>query len=408
MMAFCKFLKNCWSSAKACFGVRKGKVIDEDSTRLFNRIQKKLKKRLKGFSPGEFKEVDGKCTFDIRPKPDEFPVPSLVCYLLNKFLDFPILYRREEKIRWSIVGKLDETNFLIELRKMGFVFVFPTVTSEPISRRVVKQISGAISALDKEFKKIIDFQILNGNVTIPNLFHEFRNRYQFFREKALGAFHNFQPDPEADELTTGMQKSFHQTGFSSEGFYFSVEMIDSYFSLLEHVLLLHFAFIGHCKEKGQLLEFLFMNWEDKFKKIIQIDQIEGFDKVWGDLKSIKERYRNPFAHGGNENDGSSLFIHLPGFEPVPASLNEFKHSPRFDRMHPIERGDFERISELFNKVDSALSSTNLEPSYKMLVGSIDPAFDKESQKKYQEAVNSDVDRFVAEWNDRMDRLANFD
>ncbi len=412
---FTKHAANFWKTISNLGGVfqRKLKLDTEtDWVQLQGRIVKKLEKRLKGYAPGNPNSFDDDRAIEIRPKREDFPVPGLVLFALGTFLKYPVVSRREEKTSWSIFGSLDETDFIVELRKSGFLFVFQEGTEDQITKRVVRQLGGAVSSIQKQLKPIVDNQIKNGNVTIPNRYHEFDDRYRFFRKKADEAYHDngFEPDPADNELTGAMKRILHRQGTSGDGFYFTVEMVDAYFSLLEHILFLHFAFLNHFQERGQIVKFLRANWKIKFNTIVDVDQIQGSAKTLADLVAIKEAIRNPFAHGGTENDGSSLFVHLPGVGTVPASLNGFRNSLRFGGLLPIERGDFEHACKLFDKVDLLLANNGFELSQKMIVGGIEPAFDSASQQEYLNAMNSlqDVEEYVDAWNERWEQAANFD
>jgi hypothetical protein len=51
--------------------------------------------------------------------------------------------------------------------------------------------------------------------------------------------------------------------------------------------------------------------------------------LYSRLKRIKERVRNPFAHGGVENDGGSLLVHIPTIGAMPANFTQIR-----DRLVP--------------------------------------------------------------------------
>jgi hypothetical protein len=86
-----------------------------------------------------------------------------------------------------------------------------------------------------------------------------------------------------------------------QGFYYSVAMVDAFFSRLEHMLVLLRAFCGTPMRDSKLTALLGMAWDDKTKVLVDVDD-PSMQKLYSDLKRIKKRVRNPFAHGGVEND----------------------------------------------------------------------------------------------------------
>jgi len=405
-----------FKKARVFFGnlfSRQPKNDTEELEKACVRLEKKLKRKLKDFDKGNPSILGGKDDLKCsRPEPEKYPVPELLLFALHNVLEYPAFHNREEKTSWSVFGRLNRTEFIAERRKSGFIFCFAKDANDSDCERIVGQLSGTVPAVKKELAKIASHQIATGNVSVTNRYYEFTNRYRFFRDKAEHAFseEGFVKDDDENEMTNGIRRIFHRQGVSRDGFYFTVEMIDAFYSRLEHLLLLHYAFLGRFQKDGDLKDFLWSKWDCKFKAILDVDSSHDAGKLLGDLRSIKDAIRNPFAHGGTENDLSSLFFHLPGVGAVPASLNDFKNSQRFNRMIPVEKKDFDNACDVFDKVDAILAEDDLKFAFMMVERGVDAAFDKDSQSKYKEVLASEEKTiaFAEEWNRRADDHANFD
>lgn len=111
---------------------------------------------------------------------------------------------------------------------------------------------------------------------------------------------------------------------NAEGFFYSVAMVDAFYSRLEHQLILLRAFHGRPLTQGELKAFLSLNWDEKIRAFIDVDANAATQKLYSQLKQLKERIRNPFSHGGVENDGGSLFVHAPSIGALPRELHEIQ------------------------------------------------------------------------------------
>lgn len=186
-------------------------------------------------------------------------------------------------------------------------------------------------------------------------------------------------------------------------------MVDSYFSALEHRLVLLRAFTGGPLAKGGLVELLSTDWNEKLKLVVS-PKDDPMGELLGRLRRIKERIRNPFAHGGVENDGGSLFFHLPHIGAVPANFSKFGDSIRFSFI-PIEAGDHADVCGTFDKLDRLLKFGPFAGPNRLLEAGVDPSFDKKTLKMYAEAVaggDEKLEEFIDRWGDAWMRHANMD
>ena len=386
-----------------------GRLEEREIENLVAKMRGRIAKNLVGFSACS--AFDEECSQSVRLSAEQFPVPELLPFTLG-IAKFKVVLDREEKVRWTVFGSFEGNPFCIERRKMGVVFEFSQGIDQVKQKRIFGQLRSMLSAVRDDLKKLAMHQVHVGEVCIANRYYEFNDRYSFFRDKASAAYNNneFVADPEDDDLNRAMKGLLHDPSVSRSGFYFAVAMVDVFFSRLEHLLILHFAFLSRWSENGDLERFMTQPWKDRFKELVDIDRDEESRKTWAALIRLKETIRNPFAHGGNENDFSSIQIPLPWVGLVPASLNGFKESPRASGFFPIEQGDFEEICKLLDRVDELMQCETLKHSFKMIEGGLDAAFTVESQEHYEEAIGNpdQLDEFIDAWNQRWMDYVNYD
>lgn len=65
----------------------------------------------------------------------------------------------------------------------------------------------------------------------------------------------------------------------TRGFFYSTAMIDAFFSRVEHQFVLLLAFRGQPLANGELKEFRSSNWDEKLKKLIDVDTDKDAQKL---------------------------------------------------------------------------------------------------------------------------------
>ena len=187
-------------------------------------------------------------------------------------------------------------------------------------------------------------------------------------------------------------------------------MVDAYCSALEHRLVLMRAFLGTPLAASELGAILRSNWDDKLKVVLPIEGNRDAELLLGTMRRIKERIRNPFAHGGVENDGGSLFFHLPNVGAIPANFSKFGDSARFSFI-PVEADDHAHCCAAFDQLDTLLRTGPFAKPHRLLQSGVDPSFDQETLASYAKAVSGDdedLERFIDRWNHEWERHANMD
>ena len=385
------------------------------ATNLFEAMRPSVTKALNGFAATGDEPTDWITTPLSR---SEFPVPELLLVLLRNVMGFES-ESVGEKVRWTVYFWGNGKPFAVELAKFG-LRLYHERSDHASVQRVCGQLKQALGRLETRMKPLLDTQVAAGNITLQNRSHEFKARYQFFREKADAAFRAATRKPR--QTKTGQKHgelpgSLTQLleGFSGhlkarrEGFYFSVAMVDAYFSYLEQRLVLLRAFQGAPMPSGGIKDIVAARWDDKFKAVLgSLDSTHG--PLLGRLRAIKENVRNPFAHGGSQNDGGAIFCHVPGVGPIPGNLSRTKNSANF-KWIPVDTDDHQTACKLFDDTDDVLCSGPLSKPSLLADGGLHPVWTKESMSEYRKLGRKSVksiNAYIERWNYFQDQHDNMD
>ena len=125
---------------------------------------------------------------------------------------------------------------------------------------------------------------------------------------------------------------------------------------------------------------------------------------------IKERIRNPFAHGGVENDQGSIFFRLPGIGAVPGNFSRFGDSVRFSVL-PVGADDHAESCATFDALDDLLESAGLAGPDQFVKDGVDPVFDTHHCAEYAEVIAEGpaaITAYIDAWSDAWERDVNMD
>lgn len=385
----------------------------------FSNVRAAFLRDLAGFSDTGRRTIpnNGKWTWS-RPNREDFPVAELLLILMRDVMQFEWT-GYEEKVRWTVYFNFDGEPMRIELAKFGLRFWYIEGSNVQLGR-VIGQLQRALKRLEKHLMPLIDKAIHQGDATVANRTHEFRHRYEFFRNNATASFAKAERPArtrskvEDSDFPSGLSTiiaGFQRTmKLRHEGFYHSVAMVDAYFSYLEHRLTLLRAFTGRALVEGGLETFLGAKWDEKLRMVLLQNDAVRVNVLLGRLRELKERIRNPFAHGGVENDRGSIFCHIPNVGAIPGNLSRTKKSARF-RFLPVDNDEHSAACNLFDEVDALLCEGSLTNPSVLADGGVHPAWDKNSLRQYAELSSSTrelVEEYVSHWNDDQDRHENMD
>jgi hypothetical protein len=389
-------------------------------------IRRKLIKKLSGFSGDVPAGVSSWNMAASRPAREEFPVPGLVLLALRNIMGFS-WSGPGEKVAWSVYCMFDGVPLAFEHRKFGFTICYPTGAMVDLER-VRGQLRSALNALEDWLEPYARQLADDGHATIVNRDKEFYCRYRFFRELADEEYAEAQVPPRRRKAPKRAAKKGqkgeaaksvircleddlnHRLRHEHNGVFHSTAMVDAYFSRLEHLLVLLRAFTGKPLAKGELITLLAASWDEKLKMLVDVTSDRQTELLYSRLKRLKERVRNPFAHGGMENDRGSINIHMPGIGAVPANFSKIRESVRFNFI-PIEADDHKSACDLFDQVDALLKNGNLDRPFRLVDAGVDAAFDPNSLTKYARVISGldeDLEGFINWWWHEWERHANMD
>jgi hypothetical protein len=227
--------------------------------------------------------------------------------------------------------------------------------------------------------------------------------YMYFRNKACEALRPRVERPKVEGIAD-LSRSLNATGYLPwEGFYNTVAMIDAYFSLLEHLFVMMLGWADYRPESDDLLEYIGAGWSDKCQRLFHIHRDKESKDFYDRLRSVKEHYRNTFAHGGFEKGGASLRFVVPGVGAVPVQLSGAGRSP-VSRFMPVEGDDFTTICQLFDEFDGWLGKGRYRYAIWYTQTSFNLPTDKRSRAEHRRASRSE--EAFRTWEDRIVGLAH--
>ena len=325
------------------------------------------------------------------------PLPYMVFICLVVLKGFKS-WGRGEKVLWEIPIKYKSFSFLLSHRKFGFRLHYKG--EEPpknIVKEMIKQLNKAIKIADKLMQPFAKEQIHSGNVTMANRYIRLDMRYRFFRKKAQEAFSRSKKKPKTEKnkeepsFTSIVNSINYMTRMEREGAYYTVAMLDAYFSKLEHLLVLVIPFLEFDCTKENLVDLISTNWNAKYKRIFDLKTDHKAKILFDRLTTVREKYRNPVTHGDFEKRGASLYFHLPGLSAVPVCLSSFKDSIYYSFL-PVNMDSYKDICALLDEVDAFLRNGKTKYGVMFAETGLDVAFSKESLAEYTVATESD-DKF---------------
>lgn len=326
-----------------------------------------------------------------------FPDPNLLLFLLIEICNFS--YRnREEKMHWNVAFVYKQKNYAITHEKFGLRFYAESDNSINPDEVLVK-LKKILKIVEKHSLTDISKQkILEGNIIIVNQFNKIDNQYTYFRKRAKTEF--IPQEVKSIDLDTNNPLDFirfsmdivnRETEAKRNGQYNALAMIDAYFSRLEHLLVLALPFFNYNRDEDNMSVFVGLIWSEKLKRILEFSNSDTLNHYHA-LVTIKERYRNTFAHGGFEKNGQSFYISLGNYGSIPASLSGVKNSIHF-KPFPIDQSVYEEICSVFDEFDHYLSSIAMPKVWIYAESGLNLSLTENRLNRLLEAAN-DLDYFT--------------
>lgn len=326
-------------------------------------------------------------------KPDNTPLPSLVFTCLVGFKGFKY-WGKSEKVLWEIPLKYKSFPFLLSHRKFGFCLYRKEGVDYPpnITEEMIGELNNAISVAEKAIQPFVKQQVRSGNVTVANHYIKLDMMYRFFRKKAQEAFSRPRPKPRVvrkDKDGKPIAWSHDFMKWEQAGSYYSIAMLDVFFSRLEHLMIIVLPFIGFDPSREDLAVIMSANWTDKYKRVFDLTADLKAKALFDELRFVKEKYRNVIMHGYFEKGGASLFFHLAPYA-IPVLLSSFQDTVQYSFL-PITSKSYDDICSLFDEVDLFLKSSRVNYGVRFAESGLDVPFDAKSLARYRLASRSDED-----------------
>jgi len=296
---------------------------------------------------------------------------------------------KDEKLAWTIPFKYKSVPLSFSLRKFGLELLKRTDEALPsgLIDEMLEKLNKGFYILDGLLQPYAAVQIELGNVTVANNFHKLELMYHFFRTKANKSF-----SKPIKRYICSFEKGnirMPQDPFKSEreGFYYTAAMLDAYFSMMEHILILLLPFVDFEPTKHNIASLITSGWSTKFKNVFDLNNNKQARTLYEELNEIKEKYRNTVAHGTFEKNPVSLYFHIPTIGAMPASVSKYKESIHYT-FFPIEQKHFKDICSLFDCSDKYLRNGPTKKGMLYIMSGLDVFFDEESRAMYRSNMGS--------------------
>ncbi len=369
------------------------------------KIQQKFDFFLKDFEEdAEHKIIEIKIT-ETRSYIQEFKIEAPECYVMHPFIVFIAFkylkkyryYGRDEKVAWRIPIKYRGIPFVLTHEKFGFS-IKTNYESEDITQKAIEavlNIKKAIPFIEVLFEDFIRGEVNVGNVTIINQYQIIKERYTFFRVKAKQQFEKIKKIEKEDWSKANFKKRLK---YQKEGENYATAMLDSYFSLIEHLFVLLLPFMKHLTVESIILEeFIGFNWKVKFSTIIPLTGTVEALKLYERIKKIKDDFRNPLTHGYFHRDGHSLLVHIPSLGAIPVTLTKENKSLNY-RFLIIKSSSFDDICSCFDDFDKFLETeSGTKFGVQFIKTGLQIDYNKESNEIYKSVMTTDKEfkEFIA-------------
>jgi hypothetical protein len=327
----------------------------------------------------------------------DLPVPAIVHAVLVDVLGCTS-GRGSDKTAWAIEFSWAGRPCHLAYMKYGLRLFVASPSDDDkadpdkVAQLVIRGLRRAVKIFEKDvLKPLAKSQLDAGEASIENQAPRLRGMYDHFRSRAERAFDSEPPDKTADGPISdlGQQLSW-QFRRDQEASYDALAMVNAYFSLLEHTLVLTLPFSEFAPDSGELRRFIGLAWRDKFRRVYDIRQHRQAKAVHDELHRVSEEYRNTYSHGGFDKAGSAIYVHLPAMGGAPNTLSRVGDSPHFG-LFAVTQPRFEKLCQCFDSADALLRSGHTRLAMVWIDAALDVSFDRRSREDYIEhMVDHDV------------------
>ncbi|MEU5454396.1 hypothetical protein AB0H48_06305 [Streptomyces globisporus] len=299
---------------------------------------------------------------------------------------------RTEKLTWEYPFTYQEVECSISHEKFGIrLYVERTEAGKRVEPdKIVSKISAATRMMEKKLLSMMGKQaLLKGDVTIPNLYYKLRGMYEYFRTVAQGAYAGngeLARQAEGNDVGTWIVGPLNRNLASrQEGLYATVAMVTSYFSLLEHTLVLSIPSTDFDPSAEEISSFIGLPLFDKYDRTFRKGQNKDAQRIREKLKIVAETWRNPYSHGGFDKLRKAIGFHVEGVGVLPMGLSSIASTQDF-HLFPEKDQGFDELCRTFDEIDDFLTNGPLWASMQWVTAGLDVPLDKESLVEFRRAA----------------------
>ena len=283
--------------------------------------------------------------------------PNLLSYCFKNVLGFEVYFRIVEKVNYIIEFDYKSTYAKAEHKKMSYAIY----VDEKYKTEIVEILENVKSLLEQLFTSIGEHALLNNKFYMKNEAPEYFEKKNFLENEIEQLNRN---KNNISKKLNGQFDVIKQEGYivwrpkgsdylhklNLELIYNIEAYIDTFYSALEHVLTLLFPFTNNFLSEHSYYKSFIRNtrwaWDAKVndvcKNIIS-------DKLFQELRRVKEVYRNHNAHGGFSRE-MMAYVQITDFGAYPLYIGKNYLKGFLDNDEDkISYEMYERIKEIFNE-----------------------------------------------------------
>ncbi|MEE1939661.1 hypothetical protein V1L54_09580 [Streptomyces sp. TRM 70361] len=336
-----------------------------------------------------------------------------------------------EKLAWEYPFKFRNRPCSITLQKFGIrLYLAPQEGDEEdslkeIAREIIGKISSASRCIEKKIlSEVAKSEVHLGRVTIYNQVGQLRAMYGFFRRLAERAYAGkglliddlkksdvSGATPEAEKIAHSLKMAFGEPiARDREGFYATIAMINAYFSLFEHLLVLSLPATDFDPSQEPITEFIASKIFEKYDRVFDAKGDAQAKEFRVRLREMAEVWRNPYGHGAFDKRHGTLHFQIPGLGPFPAILSDIRSHPTFE-FSPDRESAFDLACSLFDELDAWLRDGPIRHGVRWAEAGLNVSYDSETLNLFRSASNAgdeEFERFLTSASYLEEKAANME
>jgi hypothetical protein len=322
---------------------------------------------------------------------DRLPVIASV-HLIMRLLIGAHDLGRAEKLAWEYPFMYRGRACSLALMKFGLRLYLQSQEDgddEAGAGEIVSKLAAASRLLEKNLlPSFVETQVGENRIIVHNQMGQLRGIYQYFRGLAEAAYAGdgmLAKRFDEQHKDSVYLKSFRSFPEQQEGFFATVAMITSYFSLLEYLFVFALAVSDFDPAQDSLKDFIGLRLLEKYKRLFDVTHDRAARTYYNRLHDVAEKWRNPYDHGGFDKKGGALSISVPGLGAIPLMLSDIRTHPTFHFL-PEREISFDEVAALFDEMDAWLRQSYVGPGIAWADEGLNISFEPEFLTELRQAV----------------------